>query len=614
MKIGYFLVLSLFCSFTLRAQGEFNNWYFGLNAGVSFATGSPVAITNGALSTYEGSASISDAAGSLLFYTDGVTVWDKTHTAMPNGTGLFGNPSSAQSAIIVPWPGSASKYFVFTVDAEGGTDGLCYSVVDMSLNGSNGNVTTKNVQLYTPSRESLTAVKHRNGCDIWVLSHKWNSDEFYTYKVTSAGVNTTPVITAIGRVSGGPIVNSAIGYMKANRQATKLALGEVVNPAGTSMELFDFNNSTGVVSNAMILNTGFSQTYGCEFSPNGNLLYGSSGSVYQFDVTLATLALINASKVVVGSGTFGALQVGPDNKMYQVTTNSFLNVINNPNTAGTGCNFVTNAVPLGGKNGFLGLPNFITSWVAKSPGNIEVRDTCEGDQTTFFLSDTSSVLALEWDLGDPGSGSNNTSNNFIVQHDYPGTGIYTVTLILHHTCKTDTIYRPIHIVPGFDIDITSSGSAGCSGQSNAILTVNQMNGTAPFLYSWSQGSTENPLNHVPVGSHSVVVTDDNGCKKEGEKTIVSDEEYSLFAENTFTPNADNVNDVFLPVGNCIETYELFIFDRWGNKIFKSNSSSKGWDGKRDNTLSQQDTYVWRLVTHDSFGNEHKYFGHVNLLR
>lgn len=70
-----------------------NIWYFGDYAGIDFNGSTPVALTNSALFTYDCASAISDPAGNLLFYSNGVTVWNKTHQVMNNGTGLLGNQS-----------------------------------------------------------------------------------------------------------------------------------------------------------------------------------------------------------------------------------------------------------------------------------------------------------------------------------------------------------------------------------------------------------------------------------------------------------------------------------------------------------------------------------------
>jgi hypothetical protein len=97
------------------AQGEGNIWYFGDNSGLSFNTVPPTALDNGALNTNEGCASISDSDGEILFYTDGVTVYNKTHNIMLNGAGLLGDVSATQSAIICPYPENPNLYYIFTV-------------------------------------------------------------------------------------------------------------------------------------------------------------------------------------------------------------------------------------------------------------------------------------------------------------------------------------------------------------------------------------------------------------------------------------------------------------------------------------------------------------------
>ena len=132
MRRSVFILLQ-FIPLLIFAQGQNNNWYFGLNAGITFNTNPPSALTNGQLNTFEGCAAISDNAGNLLFYTDGTTVYNKLHAIMTNGSALFGHLSSTQSAIIVPLPGSNTIYYIFTLDAFAGTHGVCYSIVDMTL-------------------------------------------------------------------------------------------------------------------------------------------------------------------------------------------------------------------------------------------------------------------------------------------------------------------------------------------------------------------------------------------------------------------------------------------------------------------------------------------------
>jgi hypothetical protein len=86
-----FFVCCIFISSIINAQGEANIWYFGNFLGLDFNSGAAVPLNDGQINNTpaEGVATISDANGNLLFYTDGVKVWNRLHQVMPNGTGLF---------------------------------------------------------------------------------------------------------------------------------------------------------------------------------------------------------------------------------------------------------------------------------------------------------------------------------------------------------------------------------------------------------------------------------------------------------------------------------------------------------------------------------------------
>ena len=150
-----------------------NYWYFGQNVGLDFSTDPPTVTTNSAMNVLEGCATACDPnSGALHFYTNGISVWDATDNLMPNGTGLIGSNTSTQSALVVPNSAHAGTYYLFTTDGNGASN-LLYSEIDMSLNGGLGEVlsATKNTTLDGPVAEKITATKHANGTDYWVLVH-----------------------------------------------------------------------------------------------------------------------------------------------------------------------------------------------------------------------------------------------------------------------------------------------------------------------------------------------------------------------------------------------------------------------------------------------------------
>lgn len=419
------LLFSLMCS----AQGEANFWYFGVGGGLDFNSGSPVG-TVGSLNTKEGSAAISDPSGKLLFYTDGITVFNKNHVVMSNGNGLFGDASSTQSATIILLPGSTTLYYIFTIDKEAGPKGLSYSIVDMSLAGGLGAVTLKNIPIYAPTCEKITIAKHANGEDYWILTHRWKNNTFDARILTSTGLNPLPVLSDAGTVVTGTSINNAetIGYMKISPDGNKVA---VCHTYMGIVELFDFDNTTGTLSNPQIILTlasGKENVYGVEFSPNGKILYVSIldiKSIVQFDLSASDIA---ATRQTVYQSTLApaGMQLGPDGKIY-IAVGEFLTykigVIKNPNILGKGCDVIIDAVPLNGGTSRLGITSFNVSLFFKP--SIFLKNTCSGDVTEFELISDQKIKNIIWDFGD-GTPPQIISNTNKITHQYATPGIFIV--------------------------------------------------------------------------------------------------------------------------------------------------------------------------------------------
>lgn len=488
------------------AQHEADIWYFGQFAGIDFRSGTPVALTNSAMSQYEGCASISDKEGNLLFYTDGMKVWNKNHSIMQNGTDLMGHPSSSQSGIIVPKPGSDSLLYIFTVPIELNPDGLRYSLVDMALNNGLGAVTDeKNIFLVSTTEEKVTAVRHGNGTDIWVITHIWDSRDFYAYLVTKDGVQE-PIITSIGIYHEGTI--GTHGYMKASPNGKKLVL--VVRKI-ESFELFDFNNETGVLSNTITFPP-IGTLYGIEFSPDNSKLYTgqyfNGQHIYQFDLSSDDPEIIKNSRKTIGSVSnihLGALQLAPDNKIYvskhdNLVGDSYLGVINAPNELDINCDFVEDGFYLAGKKCIWGLPNFIQSFFE---ANFTYHPDCHGDSTWFNLQYSGSIDSVMWDFGDPASGNNNHSADQNPFHVFSAPGNYLVQVIIYTDGNEYPIEKSVIIFPSPFVDL-GNDTALCS-QSGILLEA----GSGYDSYIWQDGSTDSVFLVSQTGDYWVRV--ENSC-------------------------------------------------------------------------------------------------------
>ena len=181
----------LFIGLYTYSQKQANIWYFGQNAGIDFNFTPPKALLDGELSTLEGCSTFSDADGNLLFYSDGITVWDKNHDIMAYtdgslGNNLLGDPSAAQSGMIIPKPLSDSIYYLFTVTDNNSSKGFNYYTIDMSLNGGDGLLIDENNDgiFFTELQggnwtEKVAAVKGQECNTFWVVTAFNNN--FYSY-------------------------------------------------------------------------------------------------------------------------------------------------------------------------------------------------------------------------------------------------------------------------------------------------------------------------------------------------------------------------------------------------------------------------------------------------
>lgn len=451
-KTVLFVIFSLIGLYTY-SQNEAANWYFGENAGLTFdlTNNAIVQNSNGRLNTREGCSSISDDSGNLLFYTDGVTVWNRNHVQMANGFDLHGDSSSTQSAIIVPKPASVSIYYIFTVDngIDGVNHGLSFSEIDMSLNGGLGQVTVKNTDLLSLCSEKITAVlKDCLTEALWVVTFASENGDLPTFNTYHAfEINNTGVITTSVKSTFTTDITEPRGYLKLSPDGTKVASANVKS----GLFLYDFDAPTGKLSNDVQLfissNNGAAFPYGVEFSPNSKLLYvHSSNDFFDFEnpnrsndpknhsSTLTQFNLTDAdiqnSQVRLESKQLyrGALQLGPDGKIYRALSATylqglpFLGVIENPNVVGPACIYRHNAISLSPFNSSQGLPPFIASFfnteidIIKNGKSSINLDICDGGSYNL-TSDDIPGATYSWTLdGAPLSETDNDLEVFQSGH------------------------------------------------------------------------------------------------------------------------------------------------------------------------------------------------------
>jgi len=501
-------------------SGVTSNWMF-VEQHVSFTNGAPELMPFG-LESYseswsqEATSTMSDVDGNLLFYSDGIHVWNNLFQLMPNGTDLLSNRSSTQGNLIVPHPGNPNQYYVFSNDATENymEFGLRYSIVDMTLDGGLGDVlpSSKNVFITDLGSERLSATWHANGHYIWMVTANRSTSEHYAYLIDAAGIHLEPIISTVGAPADGV----ALGRIKFSHDGNRVAVFLLGWP--WRIMLCDFDKYHGTFNNPMeiLMSTEINeQVYGIEFSPDNSKLYASTwqgGDIYQYDLTNTTVSGIHDSRVVIDSyeyAVYSEMILGRDGKVYVRSSggNSF-DVINLPNLAGAACDFDEN--PEGNlmylADQSLSMPNVMNGFNTPHESSIAgPENICVGgvDYNYGILLGVSGTT-LVWEHVGPSS--------FVVDEDGQ-----QVVLTSANTIGIDEIRVEIHNGCGITYDtlIVTRNNPETLILPEVLFWCNQDllldAGTGFLTYAWQDNSNGQTLAVDSPGFYWVSVLGESGC-------------------------------------------------------------------------------------------------------
>jgi hypothetical protein len=376
MKVGFIILFSII-SFSLLAQGIDNLWLIGYPGGripnccgggmsLDFSGGNLTITqdTTRKMGFGETNGVICNGNGEFLFSSNGVWIANDVNDTMVNGSGL--NPSDytsdyadfglfiTQGNLIIPIPGDTNRYYLFhqTIDDDIGTYcslHLYYSIIDVTGDLGRGTVIQKNYRLLNDSliAGGLTACKHANGRDWWLIAHQNRTDHsnsnlsrsnlYYKFLVTPSGI-FGPYTQAVGTFrsfgASGQCAFSPNGQYYATYDAN-------------SLDVFYFDRCTGNFSpkaHCLTNDTAFAD--GVAFSPNSQVLYVCTGyHVYQYDMNdsdiiasqTAVLSIDTADSTATG---YFLAQLASDGKIYIASSanDNTMHKIDNPDILGSGCN------------------------------------------------------------------------------------------------------------------------------------------------------------------------------------------------------------------------------------------------------------------------------------
>ncbi|WP_162903273.1 gliding motility-associated C-terminal domain-containing protein [Taibaiella koreensis] len=667
-------LLFLACSLSSWSQGENTNWCFGYHVGISFGSGGPVFFQD-SMQVREGAASVSDAAGNLLFYTSGSKIWDRNHNLMPNGSGLSGNIQSGYNSVaIMKSPANPNQYYIVTTDEiESGMHNAYYTVVDMSLNGGLGDAipAQSSVVLSTGVTEGVCIAPAGDCVSYWIILHRFSANEYRAFKVDASGVSTVPVVSA----GSAGFLGGLSGYGNFGNIQFNNAFNRIIRTGGSKTETAAFDRNTGIFSGFVMLNTVPNIAWYACFSPDDNLVYFSGyPNLCQMNISLLpSIAAVEGSILPLGLGLYSGMRRGPDNKIYAVNFNShYIGRVNNPNVLGMGCSLDPTALtpPPYALSSGLGNIDFLE---LGNPVIVMQPDTLPGvtsDTLVCFLQQltlhgNSTYQSYQWSTGTTGPTTIAAEDGVYWLKGTRDCKIYTDTFHVHFANFTLDLGPDTGICAGQTklIDATVPGAAYLwqDGSTNATYTassagtyrvrVSKDNCTAqdtlnldvfqPSLrilepdtvlckgkpvmlhaiatpasqFLWSNGSTGNQTETKGTGIYSVIATSLCGTLRE-EVTITELECNCIpFVPNAFSPNGDNRNDQLMVRLICpgLSGFYFAVYNRYGQQVFESWSPDKGWDGLQNEKYADEGTYYYSL-RYNIDGQQRQKKGDITLLR
>jgi gliding motility-associated-like protein len=519
-----------------------------------------------------------------------VTVTDAngcTQTSTATVTSLNGETVSISAFTNITCNGANNGSITSSV--VGGTAPYVYAWTPTG--GTNASATGLSAATYT------VTVTDANGC-IAIASQTITEPTLLTAAITSTaniscpGPNTGTLVMAAGGGTPGYTYNWA-------PSGGTLPTASGLSAGTYTVTVTDANGCTATASGTIMVITA------------NPLLVAVSGSASFCPGGSATLT-VNASG---GSGNYTFLW-SPGNSTLQSITVTPASTITYTVTVTDGCGDVVSEDATVTVNSSPTVSFKTDPTIGCAPLCIQFRDL------STITSDR--IVQWKWNFGD---GDSSSERDPI--HCYQKTGSYNVTLSVTSDSGCSSTLQILNM-----INVYASPVANFTYSPQPVTIIYPVVqftdiSSSPdeiVYWNWRFGdgadstSTERNPTHTysDTGTYCATLTvmDEHGCVDSITNCLVVDPVFTLYIPDAFTPNGDGLNDVFMAKGSYIKDFEMYVFDRWGMKLFHSNDIMNGWNGTVNNgtTISQEDTYVYLINVTDAQGNKHSYNGKVTLLK
>jgi gliding motility-associated-like protein len=338
--------------------------------------------------------------------------------------------------------------------------------------------------------------------------------------------------------------------------------------------------------------------------------------VSNFDATITPVGpfCVNATTVdlntVNGGGSFTGTGI-----------TDAVNGIFDPALAGHGTHTITYTIP--GACGDVQTTTITVNPLPTVTFSVDNATGCIPVTATFTDNTGLAGSTVTWSMSD-GFISTSTGS---VTHTFNSVGCFDVTLQVTSAqgCTSSATQNSIVCVSGIPVAEFTWSPENASILDPTVNFINGSNGATIFNWDFDGLGTSTLTNpsfvfpNTEPGTYPVCLAVENsaGCVDTVCHDVIIYDEFIVYVPNSFTPDNDGVNDVFLPIVNGHDplSYQLLVFNRWGELIFETQHSENGWDGTYKTVMSKEDTYVWKIKVKSAIdGKQHDFIGHVNLLK
>ncbi|MBU0486673.1 MAG: gliding motility-associated C-terminal domain-containing protein [Bacteroidetes bacterium] len=563
----------------------------GLGQGDVYVT---VTDDNGCVAVANGTVDVDGAIVTTASGTNVVCYGESTGSATVTVTGgatpmnySWSNSQTTQNISNV----AAGTYYVTVTDNNGCVDSSSV-VIGQPADLIIDNVSTSNPSCPGVNNGTITVTAH-GGSGSLTYNIGGGSQASGSFTGLSGNTYTITVTDANGctETQSATLVPGSPPTITANPSSATVCAGNCVTVTVSGASTYTWAPTSGIPSSTSPTNNICPST-SITYTVQGADGSGCTGSV-TIPITVAPLPVIsvNPANPLVCDGASATLTAMGATSYTWAPTNILSATSGNPvtvspqfsqsvtviGTTGIGCNDtlivpITVAPPLN--------PGFVAGPVVG----------CAPHTVHFTNSTTSPGLTYNWNFGDPGSGSLNTSPSQSPNHTYQSAGTYDISLTVTdpasgctetHTTndyivvfpvpEADFISSPMVGVPGTDFTFTSTSTdaqtwswnfgdqgTGSSNYANTSITSHTYNQVGEFIISLVVSSGGSGLCPDSI-THSI-------------RIIVMD------VPNVVTPNGDGINDKFhMPGMELIENTQVVIYNRWGGKVFESTNFTEGWD-------------------------------------